>query len=185
MKKLFLVATAILVAFAFSACTKPEKTNEELLTQGKGWQLVSATSVPAFTNKDGISSPNLFVSFFYACELDDILYFYMDKSSKMDNGKLLCDWDEGKVTSLGNWRFIKNDKVLEFYLPYFFNDDDSFAKLEGNFVVDDNTLTLMINIDYDNGPDPAKSGKIVNDRGLQGTRSVTNYDFTLTYKVAK
>jgi len=185
MKKLFLVAITILIAFAFTACKNEEKTKEELLCQKKGWLLFSATSNPAFTNIAGVSNQNLFVSFFEACELDDILYFYDNKSSVLNFGKLICDWDEGKDISLGNWRLLKNDEVLEFHLPYFFNDDDTFYTLEAKIIaLDENTMTLGMDINYDNGVDPTK-GKIKNDRGIKGFRSVVDYYFTFTYKVAK
>jgi hypothetical protein len=186
MKKIFLAVLTAIIAFSFIACEKTDKTRTELLTQKKGWELYTATSIPAFLNKEGVSNENLFISFFWACELDDILNFNENGSSIMNHGKVSCEEGEGKETSLGNWRFLKDEEVLEFYLPFFFNEDDSFARLEAKVVtLDENTLQLRIPISYDNGVPPAKSGKIVNDRGMTGTRSITNYEFILTYKVAK
>ena len=184
MKKTLIAAIA-LIAFAFTACQPTEPTKTELLTK-KGWTLSTATSIPAFENKSGVTNENLFVSFFWDCEKDDILNFNQNGSSIMDLGKLICDDQTGKELSLGNWRFLKNEEVLEFYLPYFFNEDNSLARLEAKIVaLDANTLTLRIPLEYDNGLNPAKSGKIRNDRGVQDAKSVKNYEFILTYKVAK
>jgi len=189
MKKLLLVATTILVAFAFTSCDPVvEKTRKELLIQKKGWELYSATSVPAFTNKDGVVNSNLFESFFYDYEKDDILFFYENGSSIMNYGKILESGTTEKEISLGNWRLIKDDKVLEFHLPYFFNDDDTFYQLEADIsVLDESTMTLIMKVKYDNGVPPTKSpiNTIRNDRGMKGIRSVTDYTFTFTYKVAK
>jgi len=186
MKKMFLAVLAALVVFSFLSCDKEPKTKTELLTQNKGWELYTATSIPAFLNKDGVSDENLKKSFFWECELDDILHFYENGSSIMNHGKVICDGQSGKETSLGNWRLIKDEEVLEFYLPYFYNDDDTFYRLEGKIVtIDENTLQVRLPIEYDNGVPSTKSGKIVNDRGMTGTRSITNYEFILTYKVAK
>jgi len=188
MKKLIFALVALV--FLASDCVKPEKDYEQLLTQKKGWELFAATSTPAFTNVDGVTNSNLFKSFWlgYECELDDILFFYENNSSVMNFGKEKCDGQTGKDQSLGNWRFIKNSKVLEFYLPYFFDaeDDTRFALLEAEVLdLDDNTLQLKFKLKYDNGQEPTKAGKIKNDRGMRGAKSVTDYEFFFTYKVAK
>jgi hypothetical protein len=186
MKKSIFALMALLIAFAisFSACDKPIPTNEELLCQSKGWELFSATSNPPFTNKAGVTNANLFESFFFPWEKDDILFFNKNKSSFMNFGKILEPGTTEKEVSLGNWRFLKDEKVLEFHLPYFFNDDDSFATLEASISLDENSMTLIMDIKYDNGVDPVK-GRIVNDRGILGAKSVVDYVFTFAYKVAK
>jgi len=184
MKKTLIAAIALLIAFVFTACPKPVLTNEDNLTQKKGWELYTATSIPAFTNTDGVTSEDLTKSYFYECELDDILYFYTNKSSILNYGKESCEEEVGKDVSLGNWQFIKNEEVLEFHLPYFF-DGDHFALLEGKIVVlDENTLSLRIPLKFVD--DPAKSGTfVVNKRGLKGIKDDAEYQFTLTYKIAK
>ena len=186
MKKTFLAAMALIVAFSFSACEVLEPTKEELLTQKNGWIMLTATSNPAYENNDGIKSENLFVSYFDACELDDVLYFHTDKSSFMHYGKLSCEWDEaGDKVSLGNWRFIKDEEVLEFHLPFLFDENDNFALLEGKVIVlDKNTLQLRIPVTFDD--DPAKSsnrrGRVVKTIPA-GSKIEPQFQWTITYRV--
>ena len=186
MKKTFLAAMALIVAFAFSACETPEPTKEELLTQKKGWTMLTATSIPAYENlKTGVINENLFVSFFYPCELDDILYFNTDKSSFMNFGKLICEGEEGDKVSLGNWKFIKNDEVLEFHLPFLFDENDNFALLEGKIVVlDENTLQLRIPVTFEDNPAKSSNrmGRVV--KTLPANSKVDpQYQFTINYRV--
>jgi len=189
MKKTIFAVMAVIASLSFLAtsCPKPEPTKEQLLCQSKGWQLISATSIPAFTNKENVTSENLFVSFFYPCELDDILYFNENYSSILNFGKLICDDQSGKDISLGNWRIIKNENVLEFHLPYFFNDDDTFYRLEGKIVdLSSELLIVRLPIDFGSNDNPAKGNKIRNDRWLGGAKGDDGkFEFTLTYKVAK
>jgi hypothetical protein len=187
MKKTLIAAITLLIAFAFIACGPEPLTKEELLIQKKGWELYTATSNPAYTNSSNVTSENLFVSFFYPCELDDILYFNENKSSVLNFGKLICEDQTGKDVSLGNWKF-KGEEVLEFHLPYFFDDDNNFALLEGKVIVlDENTLQLRIPVEFVDDDTPAKGkGKIRNDRGIKCAKGESDkFDFTLTYKIAK
>ncbi|MCL2245741.1 MAG: hypothetical protein FWC10_01325 [Lentimicrobiaceae bacterium] len=190
MKKMFLaVCTAIIsLAFLATSCPRDEKTPDELIVQKKGWELQTATSVPAYTNFAGVTNENLLVSFFEDCEKDDILYFYDTKSSMMNLGKTICDWNaDKKEISLGNWKFrsITDNKadVLEFHLPYFTDDKDNFALLEAKVVnLDENTLTLRIPISFDENP-----AKSFNGRRVVKTNSKVDpqYQFTFIYKIAK
>jgi hypothetical protein len=185
MKKTLIAAIAVLIAFAFTACEpKPDPTNTDLLTQKKGWELFSATSVPAYTNIEGKTSENLFEVYFDPCEQDDILTFNADLSAELDYGKIKCSWDgEGKVKPLGLWRFLENEKVLEFKLPYFLDFEDQMFLLEGKIsTLDATTLTLRIPITF--ASVPAK-GKAKNIRGIQNAKGDAEYQFILTYKVAK
>jgi len=151
-------------------------TKEDLITQENGWLLTAATSFPAFVNWMGISSENLFVSFFYECELDDILYFKKNYSQIINSGKMLCEPAQAKEISLGNWRIIKDEEVLEFQLPYFFTEDDYFVRLEAKIMVlNDNTLILRLPLMFDDG---LKIGKRV---FTSQTKTNTCYEFTLTY----
>ena len=182
MKKIILAALALVVAFTFTACESPELTKEELLIQKKGWTLYTATSIPAYKNYEGVTSENLLVSYFIECELDDILYFYENKSSIMNFGKKDCEGQVGKDASLGNWRFL-NDNVLEFHLPYFCDESDNLALLEGKVIVlDEETLQLRVPVVFYG--DPAKSqGKIRNDRGIRNAKGDDDkFEFTFTYK---
>ncbi|MDR0205676.1 MAG: hypothetical protein LBI45_00185 [Bacteroidales bacterium] len=188
MKKLIFALVALV--FLAADCGSLVKDHEQLLTQKKGWELFAATSTPAFTNIDGVTNSNLFKSFWlnYECELDDILFFYENNSSVMNFGKEKCEGQTGKDQSLGNWRFVKNYKVLEFYLPYFFDaeDEERFALLEAEVIeLDESTLQLRFPLKYDNGQEPTKAGKIRNDRGMRGAKTVVDYEFIFTYKVAK
>jgi hypothetical protein len=189
MKKTLIVAITLLIAFAFTACEDPIKTQEEKLAQKKGWTLYTATSNPAYTNYAGVTSENLFVSFFYPCELDDILSFNENKSSIMNFGKLICEDQQGKDVSLGNWKF-KSEKVLEFHLPYFFDADDNFALLEGSVItLDENTFQVRVPVTFVD--DPAKGNAtnvanvVKNTRGMKAAKGDAEFDFTLTYKIAK
>ena len=155
-------------------------TLEELLTQETGWMLFTATSFPAYSNYEGVTSENLFVSYFFECELDDIIFFNKNNTHYLNYGKFLCDWESGAGTSLGNWKINENESVLEFQLPYFFNEDDTFAKLEGKIVVlDENTLQLRIPIVYDEGTKTTKRGLL-----SIGAKAAEQYIFTLTYRKA-
>jgi len=155
-------------------------TPEELLTQEKGWQLTAGTCDPPFELGNGDLVSNLFEGFLYDCELDDIIFFYKNYTQYLNYGKNLCDWESGIGINLGNWRIREDEGVLEFQLSYFFNEDDTFAKLEGRIVIlNENTLKLDIPITFDDGAKLAK-------RGLMVSRSTKDYVFTLTYsKVSK
>ena len=155
-----------------------QPTNEELITQEKGWILYTATSIPAYESYGGIVSENLFISFFYECELDDIMYYKKNKSQILNFGKMLCEGDEEKEIYLGNWRFLQGETALEFYLPYFFDADGTFYKLEGKIaVLDENTLQIRLPLMFDDGTKMAKRVLAQKD-----TKAVKEYEFTLTYK---
>jgi len=186
MKKTLLAAMALIVAFAFTSCDPAELTKEEMLTQKKGWEMFTATSSPAYTNLDGVTSENLFVSYFEACELDDILYFRTGGAT-LNFGKNICDWETGKEKNLGEWRLAEND-ILTFYLPYFVDNDDLMVRLEAKvIVIDETTLQLRIPIaDIDNNPAKANSlkrGRIIVPHA--NAKVDPKYQFTITYKVAK
>jgi len=158
----------------------PQPSKDELISQEKGWILSSAVSFPAFVSYSGIVDENLFVSFFYECELDDIMYFKKNGTQTLNFGKNLCDGQTGKEISLGNWRITKDRNVLEFYLPYFFDEYDNFFRLEGELVIlDKNTLQIRIPLVFDNG---LKKG----NRVLLplASKSEICYEFTLTYRKA-
>jgi hypothetical protein len=164
-----------------------------LLTHKKGWELTAATSVPAYTNNDGVTNEDLFKSFWlgYECELDDILFFYENKSSIMDHGKELCTGQTLQTTSLGNWRFKGNEEeVLEFHLPYFYAADGSgnFALLEAKIVrlTDEKkgseALEIRIPVEFTDDVAKGVSNLILNTRGIKGSKAVKKYDFIFTYK---
>jgi len=184
MKKLIFALVAL--TFLAAECIKPVPTNEELLAQKKGWELYTATSYPAYTNNEGETSENLFVSYFYECDLDDILYFNENKSSILNFGKKDCEGQVGKDVSLGNWKFLSKD-LLEFHLPYFFDTNDNFALLEGKVIIlDANTFQVRIPVKFSDKKSPAMPNLIRNDRGMKNAKGdEPDFHFTLTYKVAK
>jgi hypothetical protein len=189
MKKTILVSLAVLIAILFTACPK-ELTPEQKLAQSKGWELFSATTIPAYTNKDGVKDENLFISYFEDYEIDDILYFYENGSSIIKCGKKDNNGQQAKESSLGNWRLIKDNKVLEFHLPYLedASNNGNLALLEAKVItLDENTLVLRLPVTFVDEPVAAKSSKnlILNTRGMKGAKGEITFDWTLTYKVAK
>ena len=180
MKKTFLAAMALIVAFAFTSCDKPvTPTNTDLLTQKSGWVLTSATSEPAFVPIEGDPSKDLFKSFFFDCEIDDINYFKLEnKEHTLNAGKDGKTYDleaedcakSTKDITLGKWKFI-NDKetVLQFYLAAYYDEKTgNYEALEAEIVtLDANTLQLSVPIyEYTKSLEP-------------------QYHFTLTYTKAK
>jgi hypothetical protein len=183
MKKTLLAAIALLIAFLFTACPVVEPTKEDLLTQKNGWELVSATSIPPYENSDGVTGENLFEVYFDECELDDILYFYANKSSELNLGKKQCDWDgDLKIKPLGLWAFKENYEVLEFHLPYFVDANDKMIELEAKVIVSETALTLRIPLKFADTPAKGKRRHVC----LSGNaKADPDYNFTLTYKIAK
>jgi len=152
-------------------------TSENLLTQENGWKLTTFTSVPPYVLFNGEEISNMFEGFLYECELDDIIVFYKNYSQYLKYGKFLCDWDSGSGVTLGNWKIKNNESVLEFQLPYFFDINDNFARLEGRIVtLDNNTLKIDVPLEFDDGG-TAKRGLIASGR----TKAIEKYVFTLTY----
>ena len=179
MKKTILLALVLFVAFAFTACENTDPTREEQrtewLTQSKGWTLASATSIPPYENTAGEEDEDLFVSYFEECEVDDILYFDANKGSRL---KSKC---ENKEIPLGGWSFLEDCEVLEFFLPYFVDNDDKMKRLEGKIShIDDGMLTLRIPIKFASTPAKGKKRVVAADNAKGD-----NYDFILTYKKAK
>jgi len=150
---------------------------EELLTQENGWLLTTAICDPAFETMDGNLITDLFKGFLYDCELDDIIFFHKNYTQYLNFGEILCDWESGTGIRLGNWRIKGDENILEFQLPYFFDENDNFDRLEGRIVVlDSNTLKLQVPIALDDGAKLAKRGFVVSS-----SKNVRKYEFTLTY----
>jgi hypothetical protein len=87
--------------------TSPSK--KKLLTQ-KDWKLSQAVSSPAYTNSNGITSADLFVSWFYPCELNDVLSFKPNNATILSQG---CSQGE---EVFGTWSFLENETKLRFRL---------------------------------------------------------------------
>jgi hypothetical protein len=153
-------------------------TKEDLLSQEKGWKLIAGTCEPPYESWDGTLSSDLFEVFLFDCERDDIIFFYKNHTQYLNYGKFLCDWESGTGVNLGYWSIKEDENLLDFYLSYFLDENDNFARLEGKIIVlDDNTLKLDIPLVFDDGSKLAKRGLISSD-----AKAVIDYVFTLTYR---
>jgi len=130
MKRVILGLTVVVLAVVvFSSC-KEEKTNEELLTNKKGWVLSKATSTPAYENSEGVVDSDLARSWYYgdyACELNDILYFKSDGDGKRTVLASNCDGNIKQKETLGTWSFVSEEVdnlKLKFRLPFFEEDEE-------------------------------------------------------------
>jgi len=143
MKKTFLAAMALIVAFAFTSCEVLEPTKEELLTQSKGWVLTAGTSEPPYImlaeeGEEPEHLRDLFKGYFLPYELDDVYFYEGNGALKVDPGKLLPKEDEDgydKVTTLGTW--VLNYPSLLTKVPSFYDKDP----VTGAWVMDQVTIT--------------------------------------------
>jgi hypothetical protein len=191
MKKTIFALMALTIAFAtlFTTCKKDEteKTPGEVTTDfltkaKKGWELTAAIADRAYTNKDGVTSENLLESYFVDCEKKDILFFE-ESGHKIEYGKPLCSWRSGAGESLGQWKLINNDKVLQFHLPYFvYGENDDYTPLQGTIQsIDEKQFIVTVPIDFGDEDGAAKIGKARNDRGIK-VRGEDIYKITFTYR---
>jgi len=132
MKKVILsVVVVALAAVVMSSCNK-DKTNEELLTNSKGWVISKAISSPEYTNSGGVTSADLTKSWFYPCELNDVLKFISDKDGKRTVLTTTCDGNVKTKETLGKWGFTSEEKdniKLKFRLPFFEEDEEDVVKV--------------------------------------------------------
>ena len=111
-----------LATMVFSSCDK-DKTNEELLSIKKGWVMSKATSTPAYTNRDGVTDADLAKSWFYECELNDVLTFIDDKDGKRSVLTTSCNGNIKDKETLGTWEFTNTNPLkLKFRIPFFEED---------------------------------------------------------------
>jgi len=163
MKRVILSLTALaMVAMVFTACDREEKTNEELLTISKGWKLKSAISTPEYTNSDGVTSANLFESWFSTCELNDVLYFNKSKATEVKHG---CEDKKTKQTT-GTWSFQTEDPLVLNFRIHFFEDEDGSPVYSDVDVKELTEEVFKYNYTWEN-------------------ESGTRYIFTMTYIPAK
>lgn len=107
MKKLVVVAVALI---AFAACKKDDKgtkTSADHLKAGK-WFLSAETEREQGNGKDTTYD---YMSDYKACELDNYMLFTQD-SVTYDNGATKCDPSEAQVISTANWTLIENNSKL-------------------------------------------------------------------------
>lgn len=133
MKKVILSLTVVALAtVVFSSC-QPDKTNEDYLKNSKGWVLSKAISNPAYVNNDGVSDADLSKSYFYECEMSDILTFKDDKDGKRVVLTSTCDAGVKQKETIGTWKLDGEDK-LTFRIPFFeedVNDVVTITNLDG------------------------------------------------------
>jgi len=182
MKKLLLVATTILVAFAFTSCDPVEKTKEELLKQKNGWIISQATCSPDYqlNNDEWCDTDLLNGGFFYVCEKDDIYYFKDDNSFMRNFGKDKCSGEDGKEENMGRWALQEKDTWVQFYMTaYYDNANEEYFKLRGIIKeLDATTLRLEVPIDETSG--------LAKAHGLfRGEVHPYKGTFYLTFKVNK
>jgi hypothetical protein len=180
MKKTFLAAMALIVAFAFTSCDPVEKSKEELLTQKKGWIITQATCTPDYqlNNDEWVDTDLLNGGFFFDCEKDDIYFFNSDKSFVRNFGSNKCEGEDGKEENMGRWAFQENDTWVQFYMTAYYDfDNEEYFKLRGIIKeLDETTLRLEVPIDETNELAKAKQlsrGEVHPFKGI----------FYLTFKV--
>jgi len=133
MKKTFLAAMALIIAFAFSACEKtetpetptPEPTKEEMLQTAKGWIMTAATSDPAYIMADGSGNAftDLYKNFFESYELDDIYFYKEGGALEVDPGQI-GEYGYQKKETLGVWKLFSNNTKLVTKVPGFYDYDE-------------------------------------------------------------
>lgn len=165
-KNLLIVAILAIFAGLFSACDPIEVTDEELLTQSKGWVLSAGTSSPPYKLLDGSLATDLIKDgYLYDCEVDDILYFYANGGLAINPGANVCEETPAdEYASTWSLTSDENGKFLEFQIP-FFNSD----KLEVAKVLALSAEELRVKYTFSDDESPAKD----------------IYSFTLTYVPVK
>jgi len=183
MKKTFLAAMALIVAFAFTSCIEPvEPTKEEMLQAKKGWVMTAATSDPAYIMGDetGNAFTDLYKNYFFDYELDDI-YFYKEGYALEVDPVKTGEYGYQKKETLGIWRLFSNDTKLVTKVPGFY-DYDEVNKLwimdEVN-VIDITETTLKYSFTWKASEEKAMG--IQGNRVPRVTRGDEQYTWTFTF----
>jgi len=187
MKKTFLAAMALIVAFAFSACEKTEPTKEEMLQTKKGWVMTAATSEPPYKmeSQPGAAFPDLYKNYFESYELDDIYFYKEDGALQVDPGKT-GEWGYQKKETLGVWRLFENDSKLMTKVPgfYDFGEVDGVWEMDKVDVIDITETTLKFSFTWRVDDEVAKS--MPKHRAPRATKGddpeIYTWTFTFTAK---
>ena len=156
MKKVILSLTVVALATVVLSC-KEDKTPEDYLTIKGGWKISKATSTPAYTNSDGVTDADLAKSWFYECELSDVLEFKSDKDGNRTVLTTTCNTTVKEKETLGTWNFedtnkdgesVEHGTLLKFRLPFFEEDEKDVVTVE---TLDDKNFVFS----YKWKPDPA------------------------------
>lgn len=175
MKKVFCVmAVFAMVVLAFTSCKK-EKTYTDLLTQSKGWVLVSATSDPAYHMLNGSTATDLIKDkYLKDFEVDYIIVFNENGGEIVKPGKVVApdsipsDECYRAETSLGNWSFdnAENPTKINMQIPFFYDKEVEICYLK---TLTEDELRIQCVIDDINNP----------------VKADNKCTFTLTYQPAK
>jgi len=189
MKKTLIAAIA-LIAFAFTACEKPELTKEQMLTTKNGWVLTAATSEPPYImlaeeGEEPEHLRDLLKGYFLDFEMDDVYFYASDHGLKVDPGKKLPSAEDlaaglgyDKVTTLGTWNMTYPTLLTK--VPSFYD-----KKADGSWVLDEVTITTLneSTLTYTYTWDvKAKSAKMTGKRAPRASKGdPERYTFTLTF----
>jgi len=182
MKKTFLAAMALIVAFAFSACEKPEPTKEEMLQAKKGWVMTAATSDPAYIMDDesGNAFTDLYKNFFEDYEQDDI-YFYKEGGALEVDPLSIGEYGYKKKETLGVWRLFNSDTKLVTKVPGFYDYDEvnKVWIMDEVNVIDITETTLKFSFTWK--VSDAKAKGIQGKRAPRATKGDEQYTWTFTF----
>lgn len=110
-------ALIILTGAIMAGCQKDDNNNStgatktELLTSGN-WKITSDYYDPAVDyNGDG-QVENEVISFYSACDKDDLLIFKTNGTLTLDEGASKCDPSDPQVIQSSNWKFSSNETVI-------------------------------------------------------------------------
>ena len=146
-----------------------EPTKTELLCRESGWILTAATCSPAYLLANGNYVPNLFVGFFEACELDDVVKFYT-VGTQIINPYEKCYNFGLQETVNATWHFNDDETILTCQLPFFYNDEGTGIDIDMEKCTIVTLTSDKLELKY----------TFTDDEGYKGT-----YTFHLTYTPAQ
>lgn len=111
MKTIIFKLLPLMVVLAMASCKKDDPTTTELLTNSKGWILVSLTTDPAIV--DPITGTNITDLYAQqdACDKDDITIFQDNGTYIADEGATKCDPSDPQ-TDTGTWVLSTDEKTI-------------------------------------------------------------------------
>lgn len=110
--KLNYTATFLICALLpFAACQKKDNTpaQKKMLEAGK-WQIIGSTATTNYLGKD--TTVDLFAGM-DACEKDDIITFFGNSTTTIDEGANKCAWDNQVETA--GWVLLENNTKIAIY----------------------------------------------------------------------
>lgn len=172
-RNLLILAVVALFACSLNSCDPIEKSRTELLTIEKGWVLSFAISSPAYLMSDGVTQVTDLImgGYLNECELDDIIIFNANGGQTINPGAAICEDFGYQTEKAGTWNFSEDESVLNFQVPFFYNDEYTTfdAELENATILSLTENELRVSYSFTDESSPAKG----------------NYTFTLTYVPVK